>query len=443
MNPESVQREATDYLQQLLRIDTTSPPGNEMAAIRWLDAILQKEGLRTTIVEGAPGRANLVCRLATGGTEGPLLLSSHVDVVPAESPHWTHPPFGGVIADGCIWGRGAIDMKSMTIYGLMAMLRAKREGWRTRRDIIFAAVADEEIETKYGSAYLVTHHPDLIRAEYGLNEVGGFTIHVNGHRLYPVEVAQKGLVWLAIHAHGTPGHGSTPHSDLAAKKIAHALTQLTHHRLRFHRTPAAAEFVKALASLSAAPRKWLLRGLTLPGLGQVAARLLPHNADTAFLLATLHNTACPTALRGGSDVAINVIPSTATMYVDGRLLPGQTKETFLAELQSLLGKGYDYEILKYREPTEQPIHTPLFDTIDSVVREADPGAHITPYLIAGFDDAHFYKKIGITMYGFQPLKCPPDYHAGRMYHAHNERIPLDGFHWGVHTFAEVVRRFVC
>lgn len=439
---DQVCAEATGYLQQLLRIDTTNPPGNERAAADFLSQILTREGLTPQLLEPAPGRANVVCRYATGGTDGPLLLSSHVDVVPAEAQHWTHPPFGGVIADGQIWGRGALDMKSMTIYQLMTLLLLKRQGQRTRRDVILAATADEEVGCLYGSAYLVERHPDLIRAEYALNEVGGMTLHIGAQRLYPIEVAQKGIVWVNVRARGTPGHGSKPHADMAIAQLARAATRLATHRLPLHRTPAALDFVRAVADASPVPQRWWLRGITLPGLGPLCARGLPLNQQTAFLLATLHNTACPTSLTAGSGATMNVIPSEAVMGVDGRILPGQTQASFLAELQALLGSGYEYEVVRYREPLEQPRDTPLYTTIERVVTEADPGARAVPFMITGFDDAHFYKRLGIVTYGFQPLRCPRGFDVANLAHAHDERIPLDGFHWGVRTFYEVVQRFV-
>ncbi|MBI4238976.1 MAG: M20/M25/M40 family metallo-hydrolase [Deltaproteobacteria bacterium] len=439
---DSVSAEATGYLQQLLRIDTTNPPGNELAAARWLAAILAREGFSPQLIEPAPGRANVVCRYTTGGTDGPLLLSSHVDVVPAEAAHWTHPPFDGVLADGYIWGRGALDMKSMTIYQLMTLLLLKRHGLRVRRDVILAATADEEVGCQYGSAYLVEHHADLIRAAYALNEVGGMTLHIGAQRLYPIEVAQKGIVWVNVRARGTPGHGSKPHADMAVARLGQALHRLTTRRLPLHRTAAALDFVQAIAAASPVPQRWWLRGITLRGVGDYCARALPLNQQTAFLLATLHNTACPTSLRAGSGDSVNVIPSEAELSVDGRILPGQTQADFLAELQMLLGPGYEYEVIRYRAPLEQPRDTPLFATIARVVAAADPGARAVPFMITGFDDAHFYQRLGIVTYGFQPLRCPRGFDVVALAHAHDERIPLDGFHWGVRTLYDVVKEFV-
>lgn len=438
---EAMEREATEYLQQLLRIDTSNPPGNEMPAIRWLHEILAREGCTSTILESAPGRANLVCRHSTGGRDGPLLMSSHVDVVPARAEEWTHSPFGGDIADGCLWGRGAIDMKSMTIYTLMALLLAKRQGLRLRRDLILAAVADEERGCTHGSAFLVDRHPELIRAEYGLNELGGFTLHVGAQRLYPIEVAQKGFVWLRLRATGRPGHGSMPHADVATAKIARAVQRLALRSLPYHLTPTARDFLRELAAATPGRRGWLLHGLRHPPIGRWLAARLPPDPTTALLRAILHNTACPTGLAAGSADSINVIAGSAECLIDGRILPGQTTESFLAELRDLLGPGYEYEVLRSSAPHEQPRDTALFRTIAAVVAERDPGARAVPFLVPGFDDSHHYHRLGITMYGFQPIRCPADFNIMALYHAPDERIPVAGFHWGLRTFWEVVQRF--
>ncbi|MBI2342745.1 MAG: M20/M25/M40 family metallo-hydrolase [Deltaproteobacteria bacterium] len=436
---EPIDREATEYLQQLVRIDTSNPPGNEIAAVRFLEGLLRREGLQPVIIEPAPGRANLVCRYGTGGTEGPLLLTSHVDVVPAESAGWTHPPFGGVLADGYLWGRGTCDMKSMTIMALMTILRAKREGLVCRRDLIFAAVADEECETRYGSAYLVEHHPELIRAEYALNEMGGFTLHVGSHRLYPIQVAEKGLLWLRVRLRGIGGHGSVPHDRMVADRMARVVRRLRRHGCGYGRTPVATAFLQALSRAHTGLRKYLLQGLTVPLLGRALLPLL-RGPYRAHILAQLHNTVAPTVMASGTPTSINVIPTSGELYLDCRLLPGESRGDFLAALQRTLGNDAEIDVLRYRTSTEQPCDTPVFHVIAQGIRQADPGAQVAPMMLNGFTDAHFYRKLGIITYGFQPVQCPSDFSFPAMPHAVNERIPIAGFHWGVKTFYDIVRR---
>lgn len=439
----AIAREATGYLQQLLRIDTTNPPGNERAATQFLQTLLEREGIACTVREAAPGRTNLVARLdATGARDGgPLLLSSHLDVVATEAAHWTHPPFAGVIADGYLWGRGALDMKSKTIMDLMAMLLAKREGWPLRRVLLMAALADEEMGCGLGSQFLVERHPDLIRAEYCLNELGGFTTHVGGRRFYPIQVAEKGIVWLKMTVRGTPGHGSRPHHDMALEKLGRALVQLTRRRLPLHVTPPAQAFLTAIAAALPAPQRWVLRGLVHPAWGPLLHRLLPLNGATAYFLAITHNTACPTSVQGGTIASGNVIPSEVACQLDGRIVPGYTADDLRRELHALLGEACTFEVVCYRAGTIHRHDTPLFAIIKDVVEVADPGARAIPMLLSGMTDAHFYHQLGTITYGFQPLRCAPDYDAATMPHAHDERIPVAGFHWGVQTYAEVVRRF--
>ena len=212
----SVKQEAVTHLQNLLRINTTNPPGNEIEAVKYLSGVLTKEAIPHQIFEPAPGRASLVARLKGNGSKRPLLLTSHLDVVPAEGKKWERAPFSGDLKDGFIWGRGALDMKQMTVMELMMLLTVKREGLPLSRDLIFAAVADEEAGCKWGSKWLVANKPELIDAEYALNEVGGFSLHIDRHVFYPIGVAEKGFCWFKVTAQGEPGHGSLPHDDQAA-----------------------------------------------------------------------------------------------------------------------------------------------------------------------------------------------------------------------------------
>lgn len=442
-NWESIHKEAVAHLQTLLKFDTSNPPGNESEAISWLAKILQENGLHSTIIESAPGRANLVCRLSADSknNSGGLILSSHVDVVPADATMWQHPPFGGVIAGGYVWGRGAIDMKSMTIYNLMTILQAKRENWPLSRDLIFVALADEERGARLGSDYLVTNHPELLTAEYALNEVGGFTLHVGGSKLYPVEVAQKGIVSVKVTVRGKSGHGSMPKSDMVTEKISKAALKLAKNRLPFHLTESARDFIKEISKCSTGISKILLSALTSKIFGKFAVKLLPNNSSTDYLKAILRNTAAPNSILAGNPSALNVIPGFAELYVDGRILPGQSEQSFLLELKNSLGTEFEFEVLQSIPATEQKRDTPLWNAISKVVEEQDPSAKIIPYLMSGFDDAHFYKKLGITTYGFQPIKIDPDFQIMSMYHADNERIPLDGFCWGVRTMSRLVQEF--
>ncbi len=435
---ESIHPEALTHLQNLIRLNTVNPPGNEQIAVDYLAALLKKEGIDYQIVTAAPGRSNLVARISSGTSEGPLLLSSHLDVVPVEEKKWKYPPFEARIEEGYVWGRGAIDMKQMAVYSLMTFLLIKRLGLKLKRDLIWAAVADEEVGCDLGSKFLVEQHPDLIRAEYALNEVGGFTVHSGQKRFYPIQVAEKGFVWLKITAHGEAGHASMPHGESAIVKLAQMIDKLHKKFLPRHLHPVAEGFILALASGHGFPVSPILKGIVNP-YGDLILKILPDREAAKFFIATLHNTACPTIVSGGHK--INVIPSEATVLVDGRILPGQIPETFVREVQNLIGDGYTVEVIKQAPPQETPVDTPLFQLLKEVLEERDPGSVAIPYLITGFTDASFYQRLGIKTYGFSPIKLPPDLVFSKLYHNHNERIPVEGFQWGLETFFAAVRRF--
>ena len=229
--------ETIRHLQALLRLDTTNPPGRELIAAEYLAAVLQGEGIEPRVFESTPGRASVIARLRGSGEAPPLLLYSHTDVVPAEPAYWTHPPFAGEIADGYVWGRGAVDMKNTVAQQLMVLLTLKRQGAPLRRDVIFAATADEEVGGRngFGMSWLVLHHPDLLRAEFALSEVGGYNIEFAGRRVYLIQVAEKGVCWVKVRAHGRPGHAAQPHGDNAVLHLARGLTQLAADGLPYRR----------------------------------------------------------------------------------------------------------------------------------------------------------------------------------------------------------------
>src|SRR5574337_716820 len=228
LNWPSLTDETVRHLQALLRLDTTNPPGNELLAAEYLAGVLTAEGIEPLVLASAPGRGNVVARLKGTGEKPPLLLYSHTDVVPAEPAHWSHPPFAGEIADGYVWGRGAVDMKGTVAQQLLVLLLLKRQKVPLQRDVIFAATADEEIGgvDGFGVSWLVRHHPDLLRAGFGLTEVGGYNREVYGRQVYMIQVAEKGTCWLKVRAKGRPGHASLPSHDNAVAHLARAVDRL-------------------------------------------------------------------------------------------------------------------------------------------------------------------------------------------------------------------------
>jgi acetylornithine deacetylase/succinyl-diaminopimelate desuccinylase-like protein len=433
--------ETVGVFRDLLRIDTTNPPGNERPAADYIADILTREGISFERTEPAPTRASLVARLRGNGKKGPLLLNSHLNVVPVDRDEWEHDPFAAVEADGCIWGRGAIDMKNMVTMGLMTMVLLKRLGVPLERDIIFAAVADEEAGSRHGSLHLVEEHPEWVRAEYVLNEVGGHTLYFGGNRFYPIQVSEKGICWFELTATGEPGHGSMPHPHNAVVRLARAIAKLGSVRLPQHNTPVVENFLRELAGHASFPisklMPLLLEGALSPAL---LAGFERQNLDQAIgINAMLRNTVSPTMLEAGHKV--NVIPSSARAHVDGRIIPGQSRETFVAEVQKVVGPDIRLTVHEHHDGTTFSPDTPLYDTIVKALADHDAGGIAVPYMIPGFTDSFAYARLGATCYGFSPVRLGPDLNFTRMYHGHNERIPVDGFAWGLRVLFDVVSEF--
>lgn len=437
-----LQDEAVEHLRALLRIDTTNPPGNERPAVDYVAGVLRKHGIEPEVFEPAPGRANLVARLKGSGQKAPLLLTSHVDVVMAEPARWTHPPFGAEVADGYLYGRGAVDMKGMTAFELVSFLELKRSGVKLERDVILLVLCDEEAGMEWGSRWMVENQPEKIRAEFALNEVGGFSATVGGKRLYLVSTSEKGVCWFKLTTQGDPGHGSMPHGNNAVVKLARAVQKLAAARLSAHLRPAARTFVEEVARALGAPGSLVLKGLLSPLTREPSLKALSliDREQAKVLSAMLHQTVSPTGLRAGKKE--NVIPSEATATIDGRILPGTSREEFLAEVRAAVGPDVAIETLAGGgAPTEVPIEGPLWDLIEERVRRHDPEGKAVPWLNVGFTDAAHLSRLGTRCYGFYPLKLPPDLKFSQLFHGHDERVPVEGYRWGLSLFHDVVRSF--
>lgn len=433
--------DAVRHLKALLRIDTTNPPGNERPAADYIARVLETEGIEHSLVESEPGRANLVARLRGEGRGGALLLNGHLDVVPAERERWTHDPFGAVEEGGYIWGRGAIDMKNMVAMALTTLVLLKRAGARLGRDVVLAAVADEEAGSRRGSLFLCEQHPDLVRAEYVLGEVGGHTVHLGGRRYYPVQVAEKGVCWFEMVAEGEPGHGSMPHPHNAVVRLAKAVAALGSVRLPHHAHPVVANFLRTVARGARSPERHLTPLLLEPRLAGHLLRLLERAkpSQAKGLNAMLRNTATPTKLEAG--VKVNVIPSHARASVDGRVVPGQTIAAFLDEVRRVVGPDVALNVIEAHDGPVFPADTLLYDAISAAITRHDPEGVAVPYMIPGFTDAFAYAKLGAVCYGFTPLRLGPELDFTSLYHGHDERIPREGFAWGLRVLYELVRDF--
>ncbi|RME42495.1 MAG: M20/M25/M40 family metallo-hydrolase [Deltaproteobacteria bacterium] len=280
--------------------------------------------------------------------------------------------------------------------------------------------------------------PDRIAAEYALNEVGGFTMTMGASSFYPVQVAEKGICWLRIRALGEPGHGSLPNRENPLIKIGRAAERLGTRRLPFHKTPVVERFIHELAEQLPGVRGRVLKLLLRPGMSDfVLDRLFPDPSLAASFEAALHNTANPTIVRGGRK--INVVPPHADLEVDGRILPGQTPEAFVEEVRALLGAGYQIEIEQAWPATVSDIEDPILETFRRVIERHSGGKGIMlPYMIPGFTDSAHYSRLGIKCFGFSPVRLGPEDRFAKLYHGHDERIPVEGFWWGLRVLIETV-----
>jgi acetylornithine deacetylase/succinyl-diaminopimelate desuccinylase-like protein len=434
--------EAVKHLQALLRIDTTNPPGNETPAAEYLADFFTRAGLAPTLIGETAERKNVIVRIKGTGDKPPLLLSAHLDVVPVEPESWARPAFAGDIHEGYIWGRGAIDMKHMAAMAAVIVARLKAEGVTPRRDIIFAGVADEEAGCDHGSRWLVEHHPELVRAEFAIGELGGFSVRMNGRIIYPIMVAEKGTVWMKLRATGRPGHGSVPRENNAVARIGAAVAKLAGTRLPQHRTKVVDRYLREIAKTQPFPNSALLPRLHNKRIANFVLRRVPDKGVAAALAAALSNTAVPTMLRAGNKV--NVIPGEAEAYVDGRSLPGQTAADLIREIKDVIGHDIAIDVERDMPPVEIDPQSPLWDTIVAALKKHDPEGVPVPYLAPGFTDAKSWSRLGTRCYGFVPLRFPDDgVKFVDLFHGHDERIPVDGFKWGVNVLYDVVRAFTC
>lgn len=439
MNWDKIRDESVGYLQDLLRLNTVNPPGNEIIACQYLAGVLAREGIPSQIFESAPTRANLVARLAGDGRAAPLLLMVHVDVVPVERERWKYDPFGGELSEGFVYGRGALDTKELAAMELTVLLWLKRNQVSLARDVIFMANADEEAGGRYGAQWMVEHHPDLIRAEYAINEGGGFGTSILGRRIYGIQTGEKGTARFTLRARGRPGHASVPQRENAVLKLARGLDLLGGASFPIHVTQTARNYIEGLGKAVGGSTGNALRGLVDGRNGARTLEQLPLDEGLrGMLYAMLHNTATPTKLSAGSK--INVIPSVAEAQVDARLVPGQTPETFLRELRTVLDHEYEIE---FHQPTmpgiEADPQSPLYDTIVRHLTRHDPEAIVLPDLVVGATDARHVSKLGTKVYGF----CPMFGEASEMERVHgdDERVSVKNMGFGTRVLYEVVSEF--
>ncbi|MEV6762031.1 M20/M25/M40 family metallo-hydrolase [Streptomyces sp. NPDC051105] len=424
--------EVVDLCRELIRFDTSnygdhSGPGERKAA-EWVAEKLAEVGLEPKIFESHPGRASTVARIEGADPTRPaLLIHGHLDVVPANADDWTHHPFSGEIADGCVWGRGAVDMKDMDAMTLAVVRDRLRSGRKPPRDIVLAFLADEEAGGTWGARHLVDHHPDLFEGvTEAISEVGGFSFTVNEQRrLYLIQTAEKGMHWMKLKVAGTAGHGSMIHRDNAITELSEAVARLGRHKFPVRVTKTTRAFLDELGDALGTDLDPEDMESTLARLGGIAK----------LIGATLSNTANPTQLNAGYKV--NVIPGEATAHVDGRFLPGHEDE-FLADLDRILGPHVVREDVHSDKAVETSFDGALVEAMQSSLLAEDPTAKAIPYMLSGGTDAKSFDDLGIRGFGFAPLKLPPELDFAGMFHGVDERVPVDGLQFGV----RVLDRFI-
>jgi acetylornithine deacetylase/succinyl-diaminopimelate desuccinylase-like protein len=426
-----------ELLKQLVRFDTTNPPGREADCIGFLREHLQAHGVDSRLFARDPERPNLLARVRGRGEAPPLLLYGHVDVVPTADQDWSADPFAADERDGYLWGRGTIDMKGGVAMLTAAFLRAATAPQPPPGDLLLCVVSDEEAGSVFGARFLVEEHArefDGIR--HALGEFGGFSMHLAGHRFFPIMVAEKQALRVKATLRGPGGHGSMPLRGGAMARLGAMLTALDSSRLPVHVTPAVRTMVQAIAAALDEGTGALVRGLLDPAATDATLDAL--GAPGRTLDALLHNTVNATIVHGGSKV--NVIPGAIEVELDGRILPGQAPEDLLRELHELLGPEVQLDYDQF-DPGPPEVDLSAFDVLAGVLRDAEPDATPIPLVLSGVTDARFFCRLGIQTYGFLPMRFPAEIDFISLIHAADERVPVGEVAWGADRISEAIARY--
>ncbi|MFD1813787.1 M20/M25/M40 family metallo-hydrolase [Rhodococcus gannanensis] len=424
--------EVVDLVSSLIRFDTSNTgelatTKGERECAEWVARKLEEVGYETEYVEsGQPGRGNVFARLrGADPSRGALMIHGHLDVVPAEPSDWSVHPFSGAVADGYVWGRGAIDMKDMVGMTLALARQFKAEGTVPPRDLVFAFLADEEAGGTWGSQWLVKNRPDLFEGiTEAVGEVGGFSLTVprpdgSDARLYLVETAEKGLGWMRLTAKARAGHGSFLHEDNAVTILAEAVARLGRHTFPLVVPDSVAEFLGAVSNET---------GLDFdPSAPDIDTTLEKLGTISRIIGATLRDTANPTMLDAGYKA--NVIPQTATAVVDCRVLPGRQAE-FEKEVDRLIGPDVTREWITKLDSYETTFDGHLVDAMNAAILAHDPDGRTVPYMLSGGTDAKAFATLGIRCFGFAPLQLPPELDFTALFHGVDERVPVDALQFG-------------
>jgi acetylornithine deacetylase/succinyl-diaminopimelate desuccinylase-like protein len=426
--------EATRYLQEYIRIPTVNPPGNEIEGAKFLGKIFEKESIPYRVFEPSPGRGSILATLKGKGKKKPILLLSHIDVVPAEKERWEVDPFAGVIKDGYLYGRGALDDKFMGIIELMAVLILTREGTPLTRDVLFFATADEETGGGWGVKWGMENIPALRESEFALNEGGYILLNEAGVAdRYEISSGQKVIYQLQIKTEGTSGHASMPTPDNPNVKLLRALEGVTKWETPFKILPMVKEYYSKIAPKQSLEDRLFYedieKGLTNPAFAKKVTSNPIYNA-------MVRDTVVLTVLHGGSKA--NVIPSESSATLDCRLIPGTSKEEFLKEIKRRLGDGVEIKALAESQSIlPSPLNTDLYKAIEKFVSKNDPGCPVVPLLLPGATDSRFLRDKGIIAYDFCPFRLT-EKDLLRV-HGNNERVALENLRFGTRMMVEILK----
>lgn len=426
--------ETASIARDLIRFDTSNrgegDANPEADAAAYISHYLEQLGLEPITIESAPGRASVIARVAGADASLPaLVLHGHLDVVPADPENWSVDPFGGVVKDGMLWGRGAVDMKDMCAMMLTAVAELLRAGERPRRELILAFFADEENGGVFGAHHLVANYPELFEgAETAISEVGGYSIELNGSRAYLIQTGEKALDWIKLRARGTAAHGSRVWHDNAVTRLAEAIAALGQHKWPLALCDTTRELIAEIAKIYGED----------PEAVDAEQLVLRTGKAGGFIQASLRNTCNPTVLRAG--YKHNVIPDTAEALVDVRSLPAD-QPGILAEIQRIVGEDIEIETVHSDVGLEVPFAGDAVEAMIESLRLHDPEAQVLPYLLSGGTDNKALSRLGITGYGFVPLRLPANLDFPGMFHGVDERVPLEALDFGHRVLTDLLRRY--
>jgi acetylornithine deacetylase/succinyl-diaminopimelate desuccinylase-like protein len=426
--------ETARIARDLIRFDTSNfgsgKSNGETEAAEYVAAYLENLGLTPTLFDAAPRRTSVVTRIAgRDSTKPALVVHGHLDVVPADAENWSVDPFEGVVKDGMLWGRGAVDMKNMDAMILTSLSDILGSGEQPERDLVVGFFADEENGGAFGSHYLVNEHPELFAgATEAISEVGGYSVDLNGKSAYLVQTAEKAMLWIQLIARGPAGHGSLMHPQNAVTRLAEAVARLGRHEWPLRLTRTTDELLTKVAAI-------LETDITKVGHEQVA---IATGNSSKFILATLRTTANPTVLTAG--YKHNVVPDRASALIDVRTAPGDEAAT-LAAIAEIVGPDIEIVVSHQDIGLETTLDGDLADHMTLSLLRFDPGAHVLPYMLSGGTDNKALAKLGIRGFGFAPLKLPRDFDFPSMFHGVDERVPLDALVFGRAVLTDLLRTY--